>query len=197
MILSIFGSPVVILENNDISTLFPDALYNELVNYILSNSKKFESTDGQSRGGTSFSGNVLDMVSSNKINSLTNFLKKISLEYVHVFTDKKVLDIKLTNSTVNLIQQGTEVENHIDLRSEYALSVLFYPKMPINSGNLVFMHNSAQGDWASDYLDCDIVSLDIKQGSIIILDSETLHAVNTHKSTDLRMSIHNEFSFVL
>lgn len=205
MIQMIFGSPVVIVKIDNHKEVFPDDLRNEIIDYLIANEETCKVRDVS---GTNYVYGCLGTDTESaasfdrqeQITKLTNVLRMIGLQYSHLFTDEKVTDLKLSATTVNLNFQGFVGINHkdsIDDKVEKSLSILFYPKIPANSANLVFIHNSKEGDYTNVYSDSDMVKLVLEEGNVVIFDNEILHSVDTHKSEDTRMSIHNEFSFII
>jgi hypothetical protein len=202
MILSIFGSPVVVLSTNNSRELFPEIIYNEIVGYLLNPNNKFTSDLDSVRGGNAYTTGLSSTININSItelDSLLLLLKQYGLDYSHLYTNNSIKDLDLHNSTVNLYFYGSEVKNHCDKRhskSKQSLTVLFYPKVPAGSSALVFMHNSEPNDWVSDYNENNLVRLNVEEGTIVIFDNSILHAVGIHNTIEPRMSIHIEFDFV-
>lgn len=104
MIQTIFGSPVVFLKANNVEELFSKNLYNSTVEYLIDSDNKFVehpftrggkvcTTDLNSKIGTDPTG---------ELNLLFNFLKNTALEYVHLFSDRPVKDLKFSNFWINL-----------------------------------------------------------------------------------------------
>jgi hypothetical protein len=132
----------------------------------------------------------------NQLRPLLNSLQQTSLEYAHLFTDKTVKGLKFDNSWMNLTFEGCEIRNHFDKFESTdfkSLITLFYPKSPLGGSNIVFIHNSKYGDWASDCSETDMVKIAIEEGHIIIFDNSILHAIDTHKSPEPKMCIAAEF----
>jgi hypothetical protein len=205
MIQTIFGSPVVIVKIDNHKEVFSDDLRNEIIDYLIANKEtcKVKDLSGINYVHGCLSTNTKSAVSFNRqeqITELANVLRTIGLQYTHLFTDKKVTDLKLSATTVNLNFRKFVGINHRDKINdtvEKSLSILFYPKIPTNSANLVFIHNSNEGDYANIYSDRDMVKLVLEEGTVVIFDNNTLHSVDTHNSNDTRMSIHNEFAFII
>lgn len=193
MILSIFGSPVVILKNN--KELFTDTLY-DIAFDKLSLPQNYDVKHPYSRGGKVCSTD-LDVNSFDEFNNFLDKLKLIGEQYTNLFSNKTKL--KFNNMWINLSYHGSEIKNHWDRYSvddEKSLIILFYPKAPAGGSNLVFMHNSKYGDWATDYQDTDSVKVGIEEGDIVIIDNATLHAVDKHNIDKPRMCFATEFDFI-
>jgi hypothetical protein len=169
MILSIFGAPVVFLKTDNIEKLFPEAVYNEIISYLTNPDNKFA--------------------------ELVDFLKKTTLKYAYLYSDTPATDLKFHSSWVNLTFQGCEINSHNDRSdtTEKSLIALFYPKTAKGASNLVFIHNSKGGEWASDCLEEDLVCTSIEEGDIIIFDNFMFHAVDANSSDVPRMAIAIEF----
>lgn len=198
MILTIFGSPVVVLKIDNFKELFTDEHYEEMVRYLTSNKNQFEK-NSYVRGGetvtTTLRGDTID-----QLGSLYDCLRQEGLKYSHLFLENPVKNLKLYTSTVNLSFQGSEIKNHSDIRhdgNEKSLTILFYPKVPKESANLVFIHSSKYSEWVSDRDETDLIRLNVEEGNIVIFDNFLLHAVGTHNSVNPRMSIHSEFDFII
>jgi hypothetical protein len=198
MIQTIFGSPVVVLKINDIEQLFPDEICKEMIDYLMSPGNKFVDHP-YTRGGKICTTDLNYKINEDKINQLQpllNFLQQVSLEYSYIFTGNTVNNLKFDNSWMNLTFEGCEIRNHFDKFESTdfkSLITLFYPKAPPGGSNIVFIHNSKYGDWASDCSETDIVRIAIEEGHIIIFDNSILHAIDTHKSVEPKMCIAAEF----
>jgi hypothetical protein len=199
MIQTIFGSPVVILESNNTKELVSDEIYNEIVDYLMSpDNKLVEHT--YARGGKVFSTDVNFAMNKDRIESLDtllNFLKEKGLTYSYLYSDKPIKDLKFHNMWINLTFQGCEIKNHYDSyddTKEKSLIILFYPKAPKGGSNLVFIHNSKYGEWASERPEEDQVKINIEDGNIVIIDNFILHAVDQHNLLEPRMCIAFEFT---
>jgi len=198
MIQTIFGSPVVILKFNDIEKLFPNEIHKEMVDHLMEPANKFVDHP-YAKGGkicTTDLNSIIDEDKINRLQPLLNFLQQTGLTYSYLFTDKIVKNLRFDNSWMNLTFEGCEIKNHYDKYEDTdfkSLIALFYPTTSVGGSNLVFIHNSKYGQWASDCLEDDMVKIAIEEGNIIIFDNSILHAVDTHKSSDPRMCIATEF----
>ncbi len=198
MIQTIFGSPVVILKSNEVEKLFPNEVYEEMVDHLMSPGNKFVDHP-YARGGKICTTDLNLTINEDKINRLKpllDFLQQMGLEYSHLFTDKKVKDLKFDNTWMNLTFEGCEIKNHYDKYQDTdfkSLIALFYPKAAVGGSNLVFIHDSRYGQWASECFESDMVKIAVEEGDIIIFDNSILHAVDTHKVSEPRMCIAAEF----
>lgn len=201
MIQTIFGSPVVVINSKNTKELFPDNIYKEIVDHLMGPESKFVEHP-YTRGGKICTTDLnLTMTGDRleRLNVLINFLKDTGLKYSYLFTNKHVADLQFYNMWVNLSFQGCEIKNHYDRYDNYydkSLIVLFYPKVPVGGANLVFIHNSEYGEWASDRQDKDLVKINITEGDIVVIDNYVLHAVDAHNSSEPRMCIATEFKLV-
>tara|TARA_B110000483_G_scaffold157858_1_gene187377 strand:+ start:1758 stop:2342 length:585 start_codon:yes stop_codon:yes gene_type:complete len=194
MILSIFGSPVIVLQNE--KDLFTDELYNIAIEKLMLPQNK-NVNHPYARGGKICSTD-LDITSFDDFTNLLDKLKQIGKQYVEVFSSKP--NLKFNNMWINLTYEGCEIKNHWDRYSTddgKSLIILFYPKAPTGGSNLVFMHNSEYGKWSTDYQDTDSVKLTIEEGDIVIMDNTILHAVDKHSTNEPRMCFATEFDFIL
>jgi hypothetical protein len=198
MIQTIFGSPVVILKSNT-KELLSDEIYNKIVDYLTNPSNKFvEHT--YARGGKVFSTDVNFTMNEDRIeglDTLLNFLKEKGLTYSYLHSDKTVKDLKFHNMWINLSFQGCEIKNHCDSYNdtkEKSLIILFYPKAPRGGSNLVFIHDSVYGEWASERSEEDQIKINIEDGDIVIIDNFILHAVDKHDLSEPRMCMAFEFT---
>lgn len=196
MIQTIFGSPVVLVNSNNIE-LFSKDMYDEIIEHLMSPENKFVDHP-YSRGGkictTDLNSTIKEKI--NRLEPVLDFLKSVGLEYAHLYSNKLVKDLKFDNMWINLTFQGCEIKNHYDRYDEYTektLIILFYPKAPTNGSNLVFIHNGTYGDWPSDQSEKDLIRIKIKDNDIVIMDNHILHAVDKHNSVDPRMCIATEF----
>ena len=196
MIQTIFGSPVVVI-NADSPELFPDELYNEIVEYLMSPENK-DVDHPYARGGkictTDLNSTIKEKI--DRVGSLLDFLKQVGLKYAHLYTSECIKDLKFDNMWINITFQGSEIKNHYDRYDEYTektLIILFYPKAPAGGSNLVFMHNSKYGDWPSEQSENNLVKIRIESGDIVIMDNYVLHGVDTHNISEPRMCIATEF----
>lgn len=203
MILTIFNSPVVISKIDNYKEVFTDELRNEIIDYLITNEETCKVYDCKKQLVPKCLGtdteSAINSTRIEQIIKLHDILKNIGLQYTHLFTDRKTIDLELSATSVNLNFYDFVGINHRDRendKTEKSLSILFYPKIPPNSANLVFIHNSEENKYTNVYSDNDMVKLGIEEGTVIIFDNQTLHSVDTHKSEDTRMSIHNEFTFV-
>ena len=198
MIQTIFGSPVVILKSNDIEQLFQHEIHEVMMDHLMSPGNKFVNHP-YTRGGKICTTDLhltMDKDKIDQLQPLLNYLKQTSLKYSHLFTDNPVKDLKFDNCWMNLTFEGCEIRNHYDKFESTdfkSLIILFYPKAPEGGSNLVFMHDSEYGDWASDCAETDMVKIAIEEGHIIIFDNSILHAIDTHKSTEPKLCIAAEF----
>lgn len=198
MICTIFGSPVVILKSDNLDDLFPDGLYNEMVDYLMTPGNKFVNHP-YARGGNICTTDLNLSINKDKIDQLQpllSFLQRIGLNHSYLFTDRSVTDLKFDNTWMNLTFQGCEIKNHYDRYEDTdfkSLITLFYPKAPKGGSNLVFIHNSKYGQWPSECLETDLVRIDVEEGNIIIFDNSILHSVDIHKALEPRLCIAAEF----
>ena len=199
MIQSIFGSKVLILNNT--KELLTNETYNEIITQIV-NTNSVISGHSYTRGGKVYTTDLKSIVKDCKkaeISNLISRLKEHGEDYIRLSEKDYSQKLQYHTCTVNLCYTGAEIINHTDTRDDAdgeSLTVLYYPKVPKDSGNLVFMHNSKFGEWASDSVDKDTVKIELRADDIVIFDNYTLHAVGTHKSTEARMSIHTQFDIV-
>jgi hypothetical protein len=198
MIQTIFGSPVVLLKADNIEEIFPKELYENSLNQLLRPSIKRLKHPFARGGELITTDHNVDPVHNEIIdlNLLFNFLKKISLNYAHLFSTKPVKNLKFHASWTNLMFKGSEIQNHCDSydTTEYqSLIITFYPKVPLGSANLVFINDSKSGDWASECNEKDIVRIAVEEGSIVIFDNRVLHAVDVHSLDAPRMCIATEY----
>lgn len=196
MIQTIFGSPVVVINTNK-TLLFPDHLYNEIVEYLMEPENK-DVNHPYTRGGkictTDLNSTIKEKI--DRVESLLDFLKETGLTYAQLYSDKLVKDLKFDNMWINLTFQGCEIKNHYDRYDEYTektLIILFYPKAPAGGSNLVFIHNGKYGDWPSERSENDLIKIKIEDGDIVIMDNYILHGVDKHNTVDPRMCIATEF----
>lgn len=197
MIQKIFGYPIVVFNLDTAKELFPDTLYNEMVEHLMGSENKFVEHP-YTRGGkictTDLNSSMDDKIE--RVSALLDFLKEIGLKYAHLFCNKPVKDLLFDNMWINLSFQGCEIKNHYDKYDEHtskSLIILFYPKAPLGGSDLVFIHDSKYGDWASDQSENDLVRISIESGDIVIMDNYILHAVDTHNIAEPRMCIATEF----
>jgi len=199
MIQIIFGSPVVVLHNN-LENLFTQEVYDKTIECLMSNEHKFVNHPF-TRGGkicTTDLDSEMELFAIEGYKNIFEQMKQTALQYVNLYSTESVKDLEFTTAWINLMYQGCEIKNHNDryYNSERSLIVTFYPVVPKNSSNLVFIHNSQEGQWASDCREQDLVRLAIEQGDIVIFDNSILHAVDPHASNDTRMCIATEFKIV-
>jgi hypothetical protein len=200
MIQKIFGSPIIILKIDDVEQIFPIWLYDDIIDHLMESGNRFVNHP-YTKGGKICTTDLTHSVNKIKINAiqpLINFLQKIGLKYSYLFTDNLVDNLKFNNSWINLTFEGCEIKNHYDKYENTdfkSLITLFYPKVPPRSSNLVFIHNSKYGQWASNCEEINTVKIEIEQGNIIIFDNTILHAVDAHKSSEPRLCIAVEFNF--
>jgi hypothetical protein len=198
MILTIFGSQIVILKMADIEKLFPHEVYKEMFDHLMSPGNKFVNHP-YSKGGKICTTDLNLTMNKDKINRLQpllDFLQATGLKYSYLFTDKEVNNLKFDNSWMNLTFKGCEIKNHNDKFEDTdfkSLITLFYPDASNGGSNLVFIHNSKYGQWVSDCSETDMVKISIEAGNIIIFDNSILHAVDSHALSTPRMCIAAEF----
>lgn len=198
MIQTIFGSPIVILKVNDLKELFPNELYKEMIDHLMEPGNKFVDHP-YAQGGKICTTDLNLTQNKDKIDQLQpllKFLQNVGLEYLHLFTDKTIKRLTFDNTWMNLTFEGCEIKNHYDRYEDTtfkSLIILFYPRAPEGSSNLVFIHNSKYGQWASECLETDMVKIAVEEGNIIIFDNSILHAVDIHRSAEPRMCIAAEF----
>jgi hypothetical protein len=198
MIQTIFGSPVVILKVENVEELFSTEVYEETINHLMRPDNKFIDHP-YARGGKICTTDLNSKMSINRIvglDILWKFLKATALEHVHLYSNGPVKDLKFRNSWINLTFQGCEIKNHNDKdpNTGRSMIVTFYPKVPFGGANLVFIHNSNYGEWASDRSEKDLVQFVIEEGNIVIFDNLILHAVAEHSVEIPRMCIATEFT---
>jgi hypothetical protein len=202
MIQTIFGSPVVVLYSDNVKELFPDNVYKETIDHLMGIESKFVDHP-YTRGGkicTTDLNFTMNSAKIEKLSTLLDFLKKTGLKYSYLFTNKPVTDLKFHNMWINFSFQGCEIKNHYDKYvdcDDKSLIILFYPKAPTGGANLVFIHDSIYGEWASDRSEKDLVKINIEEGYIVIIDNSVLHAVDVHMLTEPRMCIATEFKLTL
>jgi hypothetical protein len=199
MIQTIFGSPVVFLKTTNVEELFSKNTYDDIVGYLTNPDNKFIDHP-LSRGGkicttAGYLNSKMWIDTLSNLSELVDFLKKTTLNYTYLYSDTPVTDLKFHSSWVNLTFQGCEINSHNDRSdtTEKSLITLFYPKTAKGASNLVFIHNSKGGEWASDCLEEDLVRTVIEEGDIVIFNSFMFHAVDANSSDVPRMSIAIEF----
>ena len=196
MIHTIFGSPVVILKPANTENLFPNEIYNEIVDYLMEPRNKFVNHP-YARGGkicTTDLNPTMDKI--HRLQSLLDFLQETGSNYSYLFTGNTASDLQFDNMWINLTFEGCEIKNHYDKfkdTSFKSLIILFYPNAPTGGSNLVFIHNSKYGQWSSECAETDMVKIAIEDGTIIMFDNSILHAFDTHKVVEPRMCIATEF----
>jgi len=198
MIQTIFGSPVVILKFSDTEKIFPNDLYEEMIDHLMMPENKFVNHP-YARGGKICTTDLNLGLNDNelvRLKLLLDFLRQQALTYSHLFSDKKIKDLKFDNTWMNLTFEGCEIKNHYDKYEDTeftSLITLFYPKAVPGGSNLVFIHDSVYGQWPSECPDRDIVKISIEQGTVAIFDNSILHAVDAHNSPNPRLCIAVEF----
>ena len=201
MIQTIFGSPVVILKAGNIDDLFSNEIYKEMIDHLMEPENKFVDHP-YARGGNICTTDLHLAINKDKIDRLhplLDFLQATGLKYAYLFTDKTVNNLKFDNTWMNLTFNGCEIKNHYDKYEDTnfkSLITLFYPKAPLGGSNLVFIHNSTYGQWASECLETDMVKITIEEGDIVIFDNSILHAIDTHNVDEPRMCIAAEFKLL-
>lgn len=199
MIQTIFGSPVVFLKVNNVEDQFSNTLYLETVEHLMQPDNKFIEHPF-TRGGkicTTDRKSKMSTDSTDELNLLFDFLKNTALPYLHLFDDAADKNLEFCNYWINLTFQGCEIKNHDDSNSsEKRLIVTFYPRAPAGGSDLVFIHDSQGGEWASECKDTDIIRIAITQGDIVIFDNFIRHAVDTHGIIDSRMCIATEWKIL-
>jgi len=198
MIQIIFGSPVVILRVDEVEKLFSEKVYNEMFNYLMHIDNKFIDHP-YTKGGkicTSDFNSKMNIKNIDGLSTLWESLKTTALNYAYLYSAEPVKNLTFRYSWANLTFQGCEIKNHNDKdpETERSIVVTFYPKVPVGGANLVFIHNSNYGDWASDHSKKDLVEIIIEEGNIVIFDNSTLHAVTKHNVDTPRMCIATEFT---
>jgi len=198
MIQTIFGSPVVILKANDMEKTFPNKLYEDMVDYLMISENKFVNHP-YARGGKICTTDLNLGLNDDKLvqlQPLLDFLQKEASIYSYLFSTKKIKNLKFDNTWMNLTFEGCEIKNHYDKYDDTdfkSLITLFYPRTTLGSSNLIFIHNSIYGQWPSECSEIDIVKIFIEEGTVIIFDNSTLHAVDIHNASNPRMCIAVEF----
>lgn len=198
MIQTIFGSPVIILKCNDLEKVFSEELYEKIVSHLMTPQNKFVDHP-YSRGGKICTTDLNLGVNASllsQLESLLEFLRKEGLQYSHLFSHKKIKNLKFDNIWMNLTFEGCEIKNHYDKYEDTkftSLITLFYPKANAGDSNLVFIHDSIYGQWPSECSDKDVIRISIETGTVVIFDNSILHAVDIHKSSNPRMCIAVEF----
>ena len=89
MIQTIFGSPVVFLHTNNVEEVFSTKACDALINDLLQPSNIV--TQSYSRGGTIY---AMVLSPNGELTEFLNFLKKTALDYVHLYSDTPVKDLK-------------------------------------------------------------------------------------------------------
>jgi len=198
MIQTIFGSPVVILKAGNIDDLFSNEIYKEMIDHLMEPENKFVDHP-YARGGNICTTDLNLVINKDKINRLQpllDFLQATGLKYSYLFTDKTVNNLKFDNTWMNLTFKGCEIKNHYDKFEDTgfkSLITLFYPKASVGGSNLVFIHNSKYGQWASECLETDMIKIAIEEGDVVIFDNSILHSVDIHNVSEPRMCIAAEF----
>lgn len=197
MIQTIFGSPVIVLKPDNIKNLFSEEMCNNVIEFLMQDENKFVNhSDVRGNICTTDFNLTLNSNKSDQFNLLINFLREIGLKYANLYSTSDVKDLKFSSMWINLSFQGCEIRNHDDKyedNEEKTLIILYYPKVPKNSSNLVFIHNSEYREWSDDRPDRDLVKITIEEETVIIIDSFVLHAVDKHNSPETRMCMGFKF----
>lgn len=148
------------------------------------------------------SGHALSSVVLNDTHLLERAHMKPLLEWVssrillagsHLPTAGK--DIKFTKAWANRMFNGYEVKCHIhELRLDGV--AIFYPDVPPNSADLVFIKNGKDGSVCSDYSNADRKHISPMEGMLIIHPTGMPHAVSKHLSDEPRTCFIFEFVYV-
>lgn len=200
MIITLFDSPIVVLQGFNVEDLFPKKLQEEILHNLI-NSTEISNDHSFVRGGKACTANLMSLIDDKNhkhIDDLLSTLRNIGIKYAYVYK-QKVIDLKTHSITINLSHYGSEVCTHQDKRigeNQRSLRMLFYPKMPFAGGRLVFMHENKTGEWVTDQKEKDLVQFHVEEGDIILFDNYIPHAVGPHLSDLSRISIHVEFDFV-
>jgi hypothetical protein len=189
MIQTIFGSPVVFLHTNNVEEVFSTKSCDTLINNLLQPSNIV--TQSYCRGGTIY---AMVLSPNEELTELLDFLKKTALDYVHLYSDTPVKDLKFYGAWCLLTHQGCEIKNHNEVGGpKKSVVVTFYPRVPVGGAELTFIHNGKYHDWVSECSENDLVRVSVNDGTIVIFDNFTLHAVSPHNVTTPRMCITAEF----
>jgi len=196
--LLIFG-----LKNNMIIDLFKTPVYskkivlesNKLLNYCLNIYKNYEGTINSNRGGWQ-SNNLI--FGDNKFKKPFNILFEIVKKEVNIFFKQLSFSgkLKISNIWINVNSQNNF--NILHHHPNSIISGVYYLKVPLNSGKLVFLHPSYQTfmyDWNNcntngfNHYNSSKFEIEPKKDFLILFPSWLNHYVEPNNNKDLRISI--------
>jgi uncharacterized protein (TIGR02466 family) len=123
------------------------------------------------------------------------------MQYAEEARETEGLDIQFEYDFgwVNVKGPGERITMHA--HSDSTISVVYYIKVPENSGNLNFLDTSEGSIFDREYINKDaklkIKSITPKEGDLIFFPSYILHEVEENKSNDLRVSLSTDLKHTM
>ena len=105
-------------------------------------------------------------------------------------------EVKISRAWANKMYKGSSglCHNHIS-NKEYSGVAIFYVSVPEGSSDIVFVDGGVNNTPLSEYPEDVKEYVKLKDGDLLIHESDSPHAVTEHKSDDPRMCIVLDFCF--
>jgi hypothetical protein len=166
------------------------------IDKIFNNSDLDDDLDNQMKHGVSTFGiEKYKLLDTNGISQLISWIKSRILEASSFFGYNNATDVDILQSFTNKMWPGAtgKVHNHTNNRHGV---IVFYFQQPDNGSDLVIVKDSFIGDDLKDISEENKFYLNVKQGDLVIHETNAWHGVSLHKGTAPRIVFVLEFDYV-
>jgi hypothetical protein len=168
---------------------------NEMLNHSLSKTDDEEYRTGPTRTTCDVADLSFLKVKDNE--KLSSWIAKKCLESASAFGIDSAKGIVLGRNWMNIMYTGSEgvCHKHSDSGKDPQVVAIFYPYVPNDGAELVFINNGADKTMLRDYIEADRLYQKVTTGDLVIHDSTLFHTVTAHTSSDPRVCFILEFDY--
>jgi len=196
IIRNVFDTNIVIHHCDDKSIYNNEVIQNS-INFVFSLEEIRDSVD-PSQVGNAFTTcnyfNKFPLTSMPGTERLSEWIAERILESAKFFNVAHTTKVGFERTWINLMFYGCEGSCH-----RHPLDIdgvaIFYPKVPLNSSELVFIRNGTVGSTIDNYPKADLAFQPVITGDLVIHAPSIPHAVSKHNSHDSRVCFIYEFKY--
>jgi hypothetical protein len=197
-IIKAFGKTVVKHQCDILSQCVTPTLIqsvNEMLNHSLSKTDDEEYRTGPTRTTCDVADLSFLKVKDNE--QLSAWIARKCLESASAFGIDSAKGIILGRNWMNIMYTGSEgvCHKHSEYGKDPQAVAIFYPYVPNDGAELVFINNGADKTMLKDYDKADRLYQKVTTGDLVIHDSTLFHTVTEHTSSDPRVCFILEFDY--
>lgn len=189
-VIQIFGKTVVRHHCQDLNEyLTPEliASASQMLHHPLSRSEEEEYRVGPSR--TTCDVHELSVLKTAGHEKLTGWIANKCLESATAFGVNNAKSLMLGRNWMNIMYKGSEgvCHNHSHSGKDPEIVAIFYPYVPVDGAELVFINNGLDKTMLDNYDEIDRNYQKVISGDLIIHDSTLFHTITKHTSESPRV----------